>query len=328
MTKGKSIVCVSSSFEQKEELLKTIKKYAQFCDERFAYWDEFAFTTEILPECDALLVLNTPGEKIYTSCYPEKVIGFMMEPGVAIEHPWMFKRLEQYHHVYSPTQQSENTILSHGFAGWYFKQDYTYLKKLPPPVKSKSISCIASNLKQLEGHRLRIAFVKKLRQQMPQIEFFGKGTHFLTDKMDGLIPYRYSIAIENSSQPFYFTEKINDCFLAYTVPVYYGCKNISRYFPERSYIQIDIENPERALKKIASLINEDDWQSRLEAVKEARELVLDKYQPLAGAVAILRHIQPALGKKEILVEPVHHSLLKKIKTTLSKMIITKENHYP
>ncbi len=328
MTKGKTIVCVSSSFEQKEELLKTIKKYAQFWDERFAYWDEFAFTTEILPECDALLVLNTPGEKIYTSCYPEKVIAFMMEPGVEIQHPWMFKRLEQYHHVYSPKQQSENTILSHGFAGWYFKQDYTYLNKLSPPVKSKSISCIASNLKQLEGHRLRTGFVKKLRQQIPQIEFFGKGTHFLPDKMDGLMPYRYSIAIENSSQPFYFTEKINDCFLAYTVPVYYGCKNISRYFPERSYIQIDIENPEQALKKIASLINGDDWQSRLEAVKEARELVLNKYQPLAGAADILRHIRPVLEKKEILVEPVPHSLFKKIKTTLSKMIIAKENYYP
>lgn len=314
------IVCVTASFSSKEELLATLKKYAISSDGRFAQWGEFAFTTELLPECDAILVFNTPGENIRTSCAPENIIAMMMEPGVPAEHPWMFTGLDQYQRVYSPVPQSSNTIPSHGFLGWYFTHDYNYLKKLVVPTKTKVISCIASNLKQLQGHRLRFNFIEILRQQVPSIDFFGKGTHFLQDKMEGLLPYRYSIAIENAAQPYYFTEKINDCFLAYTVPVYYGCKNLDKYFPAKSFIQIDIENTREAIKKINDLFENDDWQSRLEFVKEARELVLEKYQPLAGAATIFREMQLSSNKKNIMLKPVRQALIKRIKTAAYKLL--------
>lgn len=320
MTKDKIIVCVSASFEQKEELLSTLKKYSQYSDERFAYWDEFAFTTDLLPECDAILVFNTPFEKIHTNCFPENNIAFMMEPGVKWKHPWMFKGLDQYYKVYSPIQQSGNTILSHGFLGWYFQQDHNYLKYLPVPGKTKTISCIASNLKQLEGHRLRLNFIKILRQRLPQTDFFGKGTHFLHNKMDGLLPYRYNIALENFSSPHYFTEKINDCFLCYTVPLYYGCKKIGKYFPEKSFITIDIQNPEAAIRKIEEVLLHDDWHSRLEAVKEARDLVLNKYQPLAGAANAFKQIQTSPEKKTIVLNPVHPGLREKISAAIYKLV--------
>ena len=40
----------------------------------------------------------------------------------------------------------------------------------------------------------------------------------------------FHIAIENTSTPNYFTEKIIDCFLFSTIPIYYGCPNIGEYF--------------------------------------------------------------------------------------------------
>ena len=313
------IVIVSASFEKKETLLSTLKKYAKRCDERFAFWDEFAFTTELLPVCDAVLVFNTPFEKIRTSCFPENKVAFMMEPGIRWEHPWMFRGLDQYHTVYSPVQHSATTILSHGFLGWYFQRDYNVLKELPVPVKTKAISCIASNLKYLKGHRRRLNFINILRQRLPQTDLFGKGTCFLPDKMDGLLPYRYSIAIENYSSPHYFTEKINDCFLAYTVPLYYGCKNIGQYFPEKSFISIDIRNPERAIRKIEEVLLQDDWLARLGAVKEARELVLSKYQPLAGAAHAFRQMQTSTKKKEIILNPVPVNLLERLSGIINKL---------
>ncbi len=325
MINDKFIVCVSASFEKKEALLNTIKKYSQHSDERFAYWDEFAFTTDILPECDALLVFNSPGENIRASCCPEKVIAFMMEPGIISEHPWMFRNLEQYYKVYSPLVQSLNTVQSHGYLGWHFDYDHQGLTNLDLPQKTRLVSCIASGLTQLEGHRHRLDFIKKLEQHFPQVDFFGRERHFLPDKMDGLLPYRYSIAIENCSQPHYFTEKINDCFLAYTVPVYFGCKNISQYFPEKSFIQIDLADSAGAMKKIRFQLEHDDWESRIEALKEARELVLNKYQPLAGAATILRGIQPVSSKREILLRPVYPALLKRIKNRLYKLLERERN---
>ena len=40
----------------------------------------------------------------------------------------------------------------------------------------------------------------------------------------------FSIAIENSRNGCYFTEKILDCFTTRTVPIYWGCPDIGDYF--------------------------------------------------------------------------------------------------
>jgi len=311
----KIIVRINASFEQEEGLFEWLKRYAKHSDDQFVYWDEFAFTVDRLSECDALLIFNNPSEKIETVCYPENVIAFMMEPGVYAENPWMFKGLQQYASVYSPINNSLNTMLSHGFLGWHVLPDWTALSALTVTAKEKNMSCIASNLQQFKGHRLRLNFINTLKKEISSIDFFGKGSNYITDKMDGLLPYRYSIAIENTAAPYYFTEKITDCFLAYTVPVYYGCKNIGKFFPENSFIQIDIEQPAKAIAKIRQVMEHDDWQKRVAALQEARELALNKYQPLAGAAAILRKIQPS-QKKKIELKPVPDRLLRKIKNIL------------
>jgi Glycosyltransferase family 10 (fucosyltransferase) C-term len=239
----------------------------------------------------------------------------MMEPGVYSENPWMFKELQQYATVYSSLPNSSNTVLSHGFLGWHVLQNWTELSGLALPEKQKMMSCIASGLQQFKGHRLRYNFINILKKEIPSINFFGKESNYIPDKMDGLLPYRYSIAIENTSAPWYFTEKITDCFLAYTVPVYYGCKNIGKYFPEKSFINIDIEEPIIAIEKIRQIIENDDWQERIGALQEARELVLNKYQPLAGAAGILRQTKPTV-KAKINLKPVSDRLLRKIKNLL------------
>jgi len=315
MINKKIIIQVSASFEQGKALFAWLKKFGQHSDEHFVYWEDHAFTTDDLPECDGILVLNNPSQKITATCFPENVIAFMMEPGVYSEHPWMFKQLQQYSAVYSPLQNSANTVLSHGYMGWFLQQDHNFLSALPVGDKLLSISCIASNLAMLSGHQLRMNFINTLRKQIPEINFFGKGSNYIADKMEGLLPYRYSIAIENTSAPYYFTEKISDCFLAYTVPLYFGCKNIAKYFPERSFIPINIEEPAAAINKIRQVIEKNDWPERISALQEARHLVLNKYQPLAGAAAILRGIQPS-AKRKILIKPVPDRLLRKIKNAL------------
>jgi hypothetical protein len=299
--------------------MNEISKYAVSRDDRFAHWQEYAFTTESLPECDALVIFNTPFEEITTICDPGKVIAFMMEPGVKNLHPWMFKQLDQYAKVYSPIGHSDNTISSHGFLGWHLRQDYSFLKALELPAKTKRMSCIASDLTTLKGHRNRFNFVNALRKESLAIDFFGKGSNYVGDKISGLLPYQYSIAIENCSIENYFTEKINDCFLSYTVPLYYGCSNIGRYFPADSFINIDIENISKGIQQVADIISNDDWQSRLSALSEARELVLHKYQPLAGAADILRKIKNS-EIKSVTIKPVQRGYEEKLKTAVSKVL--------
>ncbi|HMD00825.1 MAG TPA: glycosyltransferase family 10 [Ferruginibacter sp.] len=316
--KKKILVRVSASFSEGQQLFEWLKKYGKQVDDRFVYWDEFIFTTDELSTCDALLIFNNPSQKIEVKCFPEAVIAFMMEPGVLSENPWMFRRLDQYANVYSPINRSANTVLSHGYLGWYLLQNWNELATLPVPEKNKDMSCIASGLKQLKGHRDRLAFVTLLKKEIPSIEFYGKGSNYIPDKSKGLLPYRFSVAIENSSSAYYFTEKINDCFLCYTVPVYFGCSGIGKYFPSASFIEIDINRPAQAIERIREIQDVNDWQSRLGALQEARELVLNKYQPLAGAADILRQTRHA-QKQTILLDPVPETTIRKLKNYVNSV---------
>jgi len=313
MAGEKKLIRVVASFAHGQALFDEISKYAHARDEQWAYWDEFAFTTRDIAQADGLLVFNHPGRELSLCCDPAAVIAFMMEPGIRRKHPWMFRRLDQYAAVYSPVRNSPNTVVSHGYLGWYGSHDWNFYHQLPVPQKTRSFSCIASSLTQLRGHRLRIQFIDQLQREMTGIDFFGKGSQYLPDKLDGLLPYRFSIAIENTTIPDYFTEKINDCFLAYTVPVYHGCTNLEKYFPEGSFIRIDIHNPARAIATIRDAMENDDWEKRLNAVKEARSLVLDHYQPLAGAAQIFRGL-PYSGKGEqVQLRTVPESISRKVR---------------
>ena len=81
-----------------------------------------------------------------------------------------------------------------------------------------------------------------------------------------------------------------DCFLCYTVPIYCGCTNISKFFPEKSYIQIDIDEPQKALDIIRGTLNNDDYSARLPYLEEARNLIFEEY----NLVKLIEKLEPEI----------------------------------
>src|SRR5579859_321806 len=59
---------------------------------------------------------------------------------------------------------------------------------------------------------------------------------YLPNKKDMLVPFQYSIVIENFSHPNYFTEKLNDCFATKTIPIYRGAPNIGDFYNKDAII--------------------------------------------------------------------------------------------
>ena len=59
-------------------------------------------------------------------------------------------------------------------------------------------------------------------------------THnFLWDKIDEIYKdYKFTIVIENTREPEYFSEKIMVPLLCGSIPIYLGCKNIDNYFKD------------------------------------------------------------------------------------------------
>jgi hypothetical protein len=68
------------------------------------------------------------------------------------------------------------------------------------------------------------------------VDAFGKGIRPISGKREAIAPYRYSIAMENATADDYFSEKLVDCLLLETVPIYYGCPGIGDLFDPRGLI--------------------------------------------------------------------------------------------
>lgn len=146
------------------------------------------------------------------------------------------------------------------------------------PKKSKLISVITSRKAFTQGHVDRLRFIEKLQNRYgDKVDIYGSGFSRFDDKWDVLAPYKYHIAIENSCVDYYWTEKLADCFLAETFPLYHGCTNVGDYFPRQSYEPIDIRNFDEAARIIDSVIEQDRYTESYDAIKDAKENVLGKY---------------------------------------------------
>lgn len=133
--------------------------------------------------------------------------------------------------------------------------------------KSKNLSMIYSNKRQIEGHRLRHDVADLVKNQA---DLFGRGTpNEIKYKEDALVDYRFSIVIENSNTHNFFTEKLLDCLAVGTIPVYWGCPNLSEFFDLNGIITFkSLED----LKNILPTLTPELYQEKIIAVKNNLEL--------------------------------------------------------
>lgn len=208
--------------------------------------------------------------------------------------------------------------------------------------KTKEISCIANtDKKAFIGHIHRANFVNFLKATSLPIDYYGgeKAHNKIRTKLEALEQYRYSIAIENSSTPFYFTEKITDCFLAGCMPFYYGAPNIADFFPKESFVWIDITKPKEAQKIIQSTLKEKLWEKNQDFILESRRRVLEDYNFLeAMGKKIIEDLNthPLQDRQTIIVRGYKRTILTHLLRNLQriafailqpfKFLIQKENN--
>lgn len=306
-------IYVTGNNPDKKQIESFLSRFCDHYDENYFYFENLALTTQNKEAFDGALVINGVMEPETINVIPENIVAFMMEPGIKGEHRWMYTKLGQYGKVISPVNFSPNTITEHGYISWFLPQSRNTLANMPVPEKKYDASCISSGKDIFSGHKKRLDFVRYLRAQLPSIHYFGfDGLPFLTDKTPGLAPFRFSIAIENSRMENYFTEKINDCFLMYTIPLYYGCTNLDKFFPKGSYIWIDINNYEKAKATIEDAIATVKWEDKLPLLQEARAIILKKYHALARMEKFMTETNFNTGQKECTLTPVEQTLLYKL----------------
>lgn len=290
-------------------------------------WDGIRFTTHDVEECDALVMLNNRMQHaVHAYCPRGHVWALMQEPYARGFTDWMVEGHEAFDRIYTNFIPSSDPkyITSQPALPWHVSRTFDELTTCARPEKIHNLSWIVGNIHDLPGHLKRGVFLRAVQADKSlDIDLYGRAVNFIEDKWDGLAPYRYSIAAENTSWPDYWTEKIADCFLAWTVPFYHGCGNLEKYFPADSFIRIDIEKPEEAIKTIREAMSENDWKSRLPALEEARRRVLFEYQIFPHLAGLLRKEAVFEGKpSSVVIPPYQRSWKTKFWRKLGRLTTT------
>lgn len=93
------------------------------------------------------------------------------------------------------------------------------------PFTSPSLFLRKQVIEYLSGHR--------------KVDLFGKSSNYIKCKADALLPYAFSIAMENTISSSYFTEKLIDCILTGAIPIYHGSRSVLNYFDQRGILFFD-----------------------------------------------------------------------------------------
>lgn len=253
-------------------------------------WDDVQFTVEPVHEFDYLIILNDPPAVLEVECTPQGVWILVQEPPTSVHKCWHINPSYAFRTFTTDVELvGSEYVQTHPALSWYINRNYDSLLQCDVPEKSRRLSWVTSNTRYLSGHRTRLKFMKNIESKIA-FDLFGRGYRPIADKWHGLAPYKYSLAIENYRNSHYWSEKINDCFLAWTMPIYYGCTRISDYFPAEAMIQIDI-TASNVVEQIESALADDPWPRRLDAIAHARELVLNQYQLFPFLVQQIRQFE-------------------------------------
>lgn len=155
--------------------------------------------------------------------------GWVVESRVII--PRVITEFKRY---YKEISQSYKYVFTHYKELYSLADNFIYL---PPHgywiespnlyPKTKLVSMVSSNKNMGPGHVFRLNWVNKL---MGKVDIFGRGIRDMHRKEEALCDYMFSVTIENDQYETYWTEKILDCFVTGTVPVYHGAPDVFEYF--------------------------------------------------------------------------------------------------
>ena len=216
--------------------------------------------------------------------------------------------LAQFEHVLTSQEpwviRHPGAIFSQPALLWFYgrsdeRGSFDHMILHPPVEKTAMISTVCSSKQQTHTlHQARYRFVQKLRPLLSEMDVFGHGVRPIADKAEALDPYRYHIAMENHVCRHHWTEKLADAFLGLCLPFYHGCPNAEDYFPDDSFIRIDIRRVEESAERIRQAIRDHEYERRLPAIHEARRRVLYDY----GMFAVMSKI---IESRHTAITPQH-----------------------
>lgn len=194
-----------------------------------------------------------------------------------------------------------------GYYIWYLGRSYPELRAFRPPPKTKTVSAVYSaKAMKHTRHYQRSVLLDYLMEHVEGLDRFGKGVRPIDRKEDALDGYKYHLAVENHIAPGHWSEKIADALLCECLPFYAGDPTLGEVLPPDSFIPIPIDDPPRAAAIVNAAIAAGEYEKRLPAIREARRLVLEKYNFRNQLIEL---VESAKGEPATPVDPARPQYL-------------------
>lgn len=275
-------------------------------------------------ECDYWIVYGgLPDKREFASVNSNNIFLFATE----LDGEYNEKFLKQFDKIFTiDTKISGNNVVYNQLGlPWFGHESFDNLYSRQNIVKNKMLSIVVSNKNNVtysRNYKIRYDFVMALKNHFgDEIDVFGRGFNELKNKEDGLLPYKFSIALENAPLHYGISEKLTDCFLSHTFPLYYDCPNIDRFYKKESYAKLDIMDHDYSIKMIEKIINTPNYyEDHLEALIEAKKKYLLEYSFQAVMIkAIEQYGNLKAEKQRICIKP-DNKLRSKIKLKLIGLV--------
>jgi hypothetical protein len=170
--------------------------------------------------------------------YPSVIkCAYIIEPEIinGEDYANTIRNQDSYDYIFTHDLSLKNKIKENKFI--YVFHGGTHLRNEDIKIheKTKLTSMIFSDKKWNNFHIFRHTIYSMIQNK---IDGFGSGCgNYIKYKSEGLNEYCFSIAMENYNSNGLFTEKILDCFLTGTIPIYYGTDDIGNYFNPKGFFQ-------------------------------------------------------------------------------------------
>jgi len=233
---------------------KFIKEFSDFSNVEFSFFFDYIPT---------LNELNINPINIFAHDEPNEYFG---------HHDWVMQNKENFSLILTWNQSilklcDNSRLLIYGEPWIDSISDHCIYEK---NEKIFEVSFIRGKKLQSSGHLLRHQIYNKQNEIFIPNKFFDEtNLQTIEDTINGKIDTHknsmYSVVIENTSHHNYFTEKITDCMLLKTIPIYWGCSNIEKFYNIDGIIKI--ESDDDAIEKINNLTPEF-YNSKKEVIEE------------------------------------------------------------
>ncbi|MCH5285394.1 MAG: hypothetical protein J1E42_07325 [Akkermansiaceae bacterium] len=223
------------------------------------------------PEQTILVTAEPPSIKLYPRCYTRQ-FGHVLTTHAPLYLPHPHRRYAE------------------GSLRWMAGYTRAEVLSMPEYPKSKLLSTVCSSkAMRRTRHHERLGLIRHLSAHLPELEWYGWGMRPIKKKYHALNDYAFHIAIENYISPHHWTDKITDPLLALCLTFYAGDPLLTELLPEGSFIPIPLNDPDEALSIIhRTLTTPGVYEKHLPAIREARRLIITRYNLYSRCAGIIR----------------------------------------